>query len=182
MPSRYENPELYDVILLGGVASPGEVTLSGHKREEGWDVKEADGKSGASTEIKGHKLAKFTASFYLVRDVAQGIDDFAAWDEFVKIINGTTSGKSPSAVDVYHPDLAELDPPISSVVKGTVGGKVPDGKGGATVVVEFLEYKPPKPKSGSPSGSKSKKQPDPNDPNADVKKEIQATLDEAKAL
>ncbi len=37
-----------------------------------------------------------------------------------------------------------------------------DGKGGATVVVKFQEYLPPKKKGGSPSGSGKGTTPDPN--------------------
>jgi hypothetical protein len=151
-------PDDYDAIVLAGVRSPGVVTLSGHQREQGWDVQEAKGQTGASTKHNGDKVAQFTATFRLVYDPTAGIDDFADWDEtFQPVIESSTSGKTPIALDVYHPDLAACG--IKSVVNGGIGGKQHDGKGGATIAVKLLEYRPPKPKSstganGSKGGTK----------------------------
>jgi hypothetical protein len=113
---------------------------------------------------------EFTATFYLVKDVAQGIDDFAEWPAFLALVNSTVSGKAPKALDVYHPDLASQD--IKSIVKSTVLGTVHDGKGGQTIAVKLLEYRPPKPKGGSPSGSKSKPKTSAPDPDAEAKAEL----------
>lgn len=160
-------PELYDSIVLGGVKSPGKVTLSGHDDAVKWDIKQGPGQSGASMTRKGKEPIEFTASFYLLQDLSLGIDDFAEWPAFLGIINDTVSGKVPKAVDIYHPDLAYAG--ISSVVKATVGGIQHDGKGGQTIAVKLTEYRPPKAAGGSPSGSKSKAT---KDPNAAAKAEI----------
>jgi len=162
------DPDLYDHIELGGIVSPGIVTLSGHDRKIGWDIKKGNAQSGATTTRTCDEPVEFTASFYLADE-----DDFDAWPTFLAVIDATVSGKTPKAVDVYHPDLAENG--IKSVVKGTVAGAVHDGMGGVTRVVKFLEYKPPRPAGGSPNGSKSgaaSKAPDPN----------QAALDEIAKL
>ena len=158
MSNPISNPDLYDHIELGGVQSPGVVTLSGHDRKIGWDIKKGNAQSGATTTRSCDDPVEFTASFYLADE-----EDFDAWPTFLAVINSTVSGKTPSALDVYHPDLAEND--IKSVVKGTVAGTVHDGKGGQTRVVKFLEYKPPRKAGGSPNGSKAgaaAKAPDPN--------------------
>ncbi len=42
-----------------------------------------------------------------------------------------------------------------------MGAPAHDGKGGQTIVVKFQEYKPPKPKTGTPIGA-VKKGPDPD--------------------
>ncbi len=165
-PNPIDNEDLYTGIFLAGVRSPGRVTLSGHDRKVGWDIKKGAGQSGATTTRSSEEPVEFTASFYLVKDVAQGIDDFADWPAFLDLINSTVAGKTPKALDVYHPDLASND--IKSVVKGTVLGTVHDGKGGQTIAVKLLEYRPPKPAGGTPSGSATKKP----DPNADVKAEL----------
>jgi hypothetical protein len=166
MPNPIDNEELYNQIELGNLKSPGKVTLSGHDRKIDWDVKVGPNMSGASTTLKGVPPVEFTATFYLVQDVAQGVDDFADWPAFLNLINSTVSGKKPKALDIYHPDLAAND--IRSVVKKGVGGMVHDGKGGATVAVTFLEYKPPKPKTVTPLGSKKAEV----DPNAAAKEEL----------
>ncbi len=157
---------LYNSIIMGGMLSPGKVTLSGHDRKTEWDIKHGPNLDGATTTLKGSLPIEFTASFQLVKDVGQGIDDYAEWDKFEPIILSTVNGRKPQARDIYHPDLARND--IRSVVKASVGGFVYDGKGGATVVVKFQEYRPPKKQGGTPLGSK-KSGPDPN---ADVKAEL----------
>ncbi len=172
MPNPIDDEELYEGIVLAGVRSPGKVTLSGHDRVVNWDIKDGSGQSGATMTRKGEKPIEFTATFYLVQDVAQGIDDFAAWPAFLDLINSTVSGKTPKALDIYHPDLASND--IKSVVKSTVGGTAHDGKGGQTIAVKLMEYRPPKPAGGSPSGSatKPKKVGTAPDPNAEAKAEL----------
>lgn len=158
--------EAYTSIILGGVKSPGVVTLTGHDRKVEWDVKNGNGQSGASTTLKSIPPVEFTATFYLA-----DADDIDAWPAFHGLINSTLSGRTPKALDIYHPDLVENE--IVSVVKALVGGAVHDKKGGQTRVVKFQEYKPPKPKGGSPAGSStSAKAKDPN----------QAALDELAKL
>ena len=176
----HEYSELYDSILLAGVLSPGVVKLSGHKRSEKWDVKDGDGQDGASTTRKGRVPTAFTATFALVVDPAAGVDEFVEWDGFLEVLRTPVSGKDPKALDIYHPDLAELE--ITSVVVQDIGGKVHDGKGGATVTVTFLPYSPPKKKpAANPSGSKGSKggKEDPNDPLVVARKELEGLLNES---
>lgn len=160
-----DNEDLYDTIDLGGVRSPGVVTLSGHTSKENWDVKEAGGQKGASMSRKGPKPCVFKASFYLADQ-----EDFDAWPKFRAAIESTVSGKTPKAIDIYHPDLADVG--IRSVVKGEVLGAAHDGKGGQTRVVEFTEYLPPTPAGGSPKGSKTSAQAK-DDPNAELKRQVE---------
>jgi hypothetical protein len=177
LPNPLDNPDLFDSIVLAGVQSPGKVTLSGHDRKVTWDVKSGPGLQGATTTIKEIPPIEFTASFYLVKDDAQGIDDFAAWEPFLAVVNSSLSGTKPKALEIYHPDLALNE--ITSVCKAQVGGAVHDGKGGITYVIKFQEYKPPKPKGGSPSGTKtSTKKKD--DPDAAALAQLAALTDQYK--
>ncbi len=153
-PDPINDPDLYDVIDLAGTKSPGQVKLSGHDREIDWDIKTGAGQSGATTTLKAEKLVTFTASFFL-----SDADDFAAWPAFPALIKTSISGKG-KALDVYHPDLDRQG--IKSVVMASIGGVVHDGKGGQTIAVKLLEYKPPKPVKVTPFGSTNKKGPDPN--------------------
>lgn len=145
MTSPNQHPQLYRSIRLGGVRSPGVVTLSGHDRNQDWEIKAAKGQEGASTTRNGEAIAQFTATF-LLSDLTTdgGPDDLEQWEAFQKVIEGTTSGKTPLALPIEHPDLARNR--ITQVVNAGVGGMVHDGKGGATVTVKFIEYRPPKKK------------------------------------
>lgn len=173
MPSAADNPELYESIVLAGVRSPGQVTLSGHDRKIGWDVKKGPAQTGATTSRTSEDPVEFVASFYLVKDDSLDIDDFADWETFLELAKSTIAGATPKALDVYHPDLARND--IKSVVLSQIAGVVHDDVGGETHALSFLEYRPAKKKGGTPSGSKSKASPsgiDPNDPDAAALAEI----------
>ena len=171
--------DLYDYVEIDGTRSPGVVKLSGHKREQSLDVKDADGQKGASTTWKGTKVGKFTATFDLAYDPGTGFNDFVLWDQFAKILWSTVppkSGQKPIAKDISHPDLARNG--YRSVILDTMGELVHDGKGGATVSVIFSEYYPPKPaKAAGATGSKKSKE-DPNDPLVQAKKALDDALKE----
>ena len=85
-PNIFDDEPLFNSILLNGVISPGKVTLSGHESKIAWDVKTGPALIGASVTFKGEPPVEFSASFYLVKDVTQGIDDFQAWPAFQAII------------------------------------------------------------------------------------------------
>ncbi len=158
-PNPFDNPELFDSYVLGGVRSPGVVTFSGHDRDVGWETKKAVGKDGAKLTRKGHHPVKFTASHHLVVDKTTGIDQITEWKSFRSVIKSTVEKSTPKALDIYHPDLARNR--IFSVVLDKTGGMVHDGKGGATIVITYLEYKPPKVKKaiGPTGGSGTAKNP-----------------------
>ena len=158
-PNPVDDESLYDSIIIDGVTSPGVVKLSGHDLVVDWDVKEANGQNHASTTMKGRKLGRFTLTFFLADR-----DDFDAWPEIVKILQSTVIPK-PRAVQIYHPDL--IVPGIESVVLESIGGVVHDGKGGQSITVKLLEYRPPR-KAGGASTSKAK------DPNAAANAELAA--------
>jgi hypothetical protein len=174
-----DHEDLYDKIELARVRSPGKVTLSGHELAQHWDVKEGVGQNDAKLTRKGKKAQAFSASFYLVKDETEGIDEYAEWDDYLPLLMSFQGeGKTAKAGDVYHPDLAELG--ITSVVVDTIGGKVHDGKGGATVVVKFIGYKIPKPAGGSPKGAWHNAKNKVPDPNARAKKELEDLLKQAE--
>lgn len=181
-------------IVLGTTRSPGVVTLSGHDRNQDWDVKTAKGQVGASTALNGRPIGQFSASFYLADDgTVGGENDFDAWDSFQRILESTYTGPKPTALPIYHPDLARNG--FTEVVVASIGGMLHDGRGGATVIVKFLEYKPPKPAPAAKPQAKPAAQtqtyantdegprypPPKPDPNAEAKKELEALQREASA-
>ncbi|MCK6536119.1 MAG: hypothetical protein L6Q84_24400 [Polyangiaceae bacterium] len=157
MPAPSQNPDLYNSIVLNGLRSPGVVTLSGHDREHGWDIKEAKGQDGASTTRNGEKVCQFTATFQLSDDPLSDVDDYATWDSFRTMLQLSMRAKAPTAMPIFHPDLAAQN--ITSVCVASVGGVQHDGRGGATVAVKLLEYRPPKKKPVGKPSSKAAKNP-----------------------
>lgn len=164
MPNPFEDEDLYSSIVLAGVRSPGQVTLSGHNRKVVWDVKAGPSQQGASMDLKEIPPIEFTATFSLFLDLNESPNEFELWDRFAALIESTVRGASPKALDIYHPDLAAQG--ITSVVQAELGGIVRDelDPGRATVTVKFQEYAPPRKKGGAPAGSKKKLQTLPDEP------------------
>lgn len=178
----YEQGEELDYLVLGIDPSPGLLTLSGHDRFKNWDVQAAKGTTGASSQLNGDPIGQFTATFYLAEFGPQNqpTNDFENWENFQRLIESMTSGPTPIALPIYHPDLARNR--FTEVSSAGISGMVYDGKGGATVTVKFIEYKPPKPKPAA--GAKAKPgagkspgaagKPSKPDPNAAAKAELAA--------
>lgn len=169
---------MYEAIHLGGadgLRSPGKVTLSGHDRTHEWDIRKPMSMGGAATLYRGENIAEFTASFELLRENENGDNEFELWDKFAAMLRGMLpAGGKPKPLPIYHPDLDSQG--ISVVCLKKLGGMTYDGKGGAVVAVDFLEYRKPKPRIEGPSGPGKLKD---YDPNADKKAELAALNAEA---
>lgn len=173
-----DDDESYDTITLGGVQSPGTVVLSGHDRMKNWDVRKAQGTTGASTRLHGDDVGTFKAVFYLVDDGSSEVSQFDRWDSFERLIKSTTDGAKPFALSIYHPDLARNH--YTEVCNGGVSGFVHDGKGGVTVTVTFIEFRPPKAKPAAGPIAKASAGAKAVDPNAAAKRELAALVAVAK--
>jgi len=185
----YDNDVELSCIILGTTRSPGVVTLSGHDRAKAWEIKAAKGQTGASTSLNGDPVGEFDASFFLADDGdnGDGPGDFDRWEEFQRLLESCVNGPKPTALPIYHPDLSRNH--FTEVTVGKIGGMVHDGKGGATVKVHFLEYRPPKPKPAAKAQSKPYGQTEGDigtgrrvseDPNAAAKRELAGLVEEAK--
>lgn len=181
-PNPIDDVDAYTVIVLAGAQSPGHCVIDGAALTNRWEEKEGDGQDGDSTTLKGRKNAHFTCTFELWDEPGLGVDHFVAWDIFAELLKNSAKTTPLSALDIYHPDLARLG--ISAVQVEEIGQLKHDGTGGATVAVKFLEYRAPKPKSGTPGGSASgpdgSKPGEEPDPNADAKRAIEEELAEAR--
>jgi len=165
-----EFPDLFSVITLGTATSPGTVTLSGHDRNPSWDVASAKGQTGASSTLNGASVGRFTATFYLASAADQ-----IAWPAFQRVVESTIAQSKPTALPVYHPDLAANH--FAEVCAESIGGAVRDPRGGVTVTIKFIEFLPPKPaQSKTATGGTGGKV----DPNAARKAQLDALLEEAK--
>lgn len=175
IPHDYIEPEYYVRLLLADKWSPGTVKLSGHDREQDWDIQRAKGTTGASSKLNGLPVGGFQATFYLADEA-----ELLEWYAFQRLIETTTNGPEPFALPIFHPDLAING--YTDVSNGGIGGVLRDERGGYTVQVKFIEYRPPKPKpaaKATPKG-KGKGQDDAPDPNAEAKRELAALVEEAK--
>lgn len=175
MPNPSDHADLYERIVVGDTLSPGIVTVTS-KRTHKWDIKAADSTGGASTEYKGEELAAVTTAFQLVKDDSQAIDEFEEWEAFVARLEESLKQSPPRAWAVYHPELNLIGVTVMAVA--SIGTLEHDGMGGAVGTIEWIEWRPPKPKGGA-AKPKAKVG---FDANQDARDELERVLEEAKKV
>lgn len=175
----YNNSDALDKIRLGTTLSPGRCKITGADRNKNWQAQKAKGTTGATNKLQGDDPGAFEVEFDLAGDDPDELEDeFEQWEQFQKIIESTTpKGGAPTALPIYHPDLARNH--FTEVVNGGIGQLVHDGKGGAKVKVKFIEHKPPAPKPPEKATAKAARQGRP-DPNGAAKQELALLLEQAK--
>lgn len=176
-PNFVTQPEAFDFIFIAGTQNPGICKLTHVKRHE-WDKKKSKGSTGGTVTFTGNPLVEFSVEYYLW--LPEHFDAWPGWASMQRktlkvpasggttgalvaagvTINGvavtagpaTPATTQPVAMDVYHPDLAEVN--VLRCIVQEEGGKIPDGKGGARYTWKYAEYKPPTPAGGTANGSK----------------------------
>ena len=154
MTNPVDIPELYEHVILKGVVSPGICEVTGGARPFKWDVESGKGSSGATSKYQGQDLAKPSVRFQLWKEAGDDkADHFAQWEaNFRPILDGMIVDGKPEATDIYHPALEANG--IRSVTLAQIGQLEHVGLGLYEIVVDFIEYRPPKPAGGTPKGSK----------------------------
>jgi|GEM_PF-1253308 len=147
----YTNPKAYDKLYLCGEPNPGVcAAIDGLGNPRAWDEKKAAGSSGATITYQGDGLADFTARIWLWLP-----EHFEEWNIWKRLLE-SPKAKSPNALDIVHPKLAELPTPITSVVVTNVSAPEGDSKTGHVITISFKQYRKPKPAMATPKGSNSK--------------------------
>jgi hypothetical protein len=150
-------PQVYDVVEIGGVVSPGICRVKGFKRPQKWDTKKGKGVRGSTSTLVQFPPAQGTITFYLWEDA-----HFVAWETFRTLFLYDPTKKGAQAVDIWYPTLLDLN--INSVVTEDISALEPasDPPNGLWVcTVSLLEYFPPsnKPAVSTPSMSQQQAQP-----------------------
>lgn len=187
MPRPYDYADEYSFFIIGDQVSPGTVTFSGHDAYENWDIQNAKGSKGSSSQLNGRPIVQFTANIYLADDRVDGeLTEFDIWEQnFRPYLEAMTAGPEPISRPVFHPDLSAQH--IAEASFGGIGAPIHDGRGGVTWPVKFIEYKPPAPKpiasakgaagGGTRTGTTTLSVPDPN---AERKARLSSLVDQAK--
>lgn len=180
MPHPFYDADLYSVIVLDGVTSPGRVTLRGHNRYLGWEIQKSRATDGGVTIRGGDPPGQFEAQFDLSDEDDSPLGDLERWKIFRRVIESSVILPKPRALSIYHPDLAENG--FTMVVSAGIGGAVRSNAGTTSYIVKFMEYRPPKPKPVEkplPGIQQAVPKPRP-DPNAARKAALEALMEEWK--
>jgi hypothetical protein len=157
-----DNPSLWDTVILGGnIQSPGYCTWSGWKRMNQWDKKRGKGIRGSTQTLAQQPEASGEFVFHLWDNgtLQTGHNHFAEWDNFVTLLSYDPTKTKPQAVNIAHPALATMVPPITSVVIEEVGPLTHEGDGMYTITVKMSEFFPAPPQNAVATPTSSKDSP-----------------------
>jgi hypothetical protein len=142
-------PLAWSTVYLAGVPSPGVATVTGWSRDYDWDVKKPGGGQGAKETYNGRPPAtgkvRITIGFAsqtskdTTGDIAAQFAALRAWCSLLAIDG--TKGKPIMGVDIRHPALMALHPPVTSVILQKEGQleRILDGDSLHEITLELME-------------------------------------------
>jgi hypothetical protein len=129
-------PELYDVVFVGGVKSPGIVEVSTPGFKYLWDKKKGPGTKKRTVTHRGTDGMDVKLKFKLWTS-----EHFDAWPAYQSLFEYDPSKKNTKAIDITHPALVFLG--VHNFVTENIGPIVHEGRGLYSVTIEVTEFSPP---------------------------------------
>lgn len=163
-----------DYIVLAGQTSPGLAVVTGAGAPRNWEERKGWGLSGATIVYTGAGLAQFDVQISL----GFSSDDWAAWDDFAKLLEKAPTGKRPKALDIEHPLINMRPINIKSVVVTDVSQFEQDDYGIFTCSISFKEFKAPLPALAKPDQSIAAVNPTKPTAQDETEKQIQEAMAE----
>lgn len=146
-----------DALRCGGDYSPGLAVVRRAGIPVKWDKRSGYGYAGAWVIYTGDDLSEFEVEFTLTTQTQ--VTEWKAWrKKYLTKASQVSSSAAflpspvqPKAIGVYHPILAEVE--IDKVVWKHIHQFDQPANGRWVKVVEFIQFKPPKPLLGRPNGA-----------------------------
>lgn len=191
MPDFYANPfdspELYDTVIVAGVAwGPvpggvgGKAEVSGFGLPYKWDTKDAPGTQGANDTYRGSRPGSGTIKLY-----AWTREHIAALGAFLALFQYDATKKTAQPVEILHPSLDAIG--VHAIATDEIGQLVHEGKQLHSVTIKVHQFAPPPKKNvtASPKSSSSSTGPDgkpkPPESQSAIDKQISDLLAQAQA-
>lgn len=176
-PNPYVDRGPWGVVAVSGFTLPGIVrSIDGAAKPEDWNVQKGTAKSGATTVWKGTKLAESMKILLGLMNADQFAEYYTARDTLRPKI-----GTKPPSHTIVNPHINFSD--ITRVTCRDVGPPTWVESGGYwTGLVELLEFNPPRPANTGVANRPRAGVESDFDPNADVKRQLDAALEEAQNL
>lgn len=156
----WDNPTAWQSIMLDDDPSPGLIVECAGMNPRKWDKKDGTGITGATVVFNGEGLAEFDVRIQLGWEgptLPKRAEQWAQWAVWKRHLLPPTT-KNPTAKRIWYPSLDQLPVPIVAVIvrgNGAVGPKqVADGVW--EWLIQFQQFRAPKPASSKPKGASGK--------------------------
>lgn len=135
-----------DVIVLGGVPSPGRAIVKPPTSPRNWNIRQGYGYSGATIVFAGKGLAEFDVDISLWNDELHWLE----WKAFALLL-AVPVPPVVTGLDIQHPLLNMAPWNIKSVVvKDVIGFEEDTDDEFFTGTIKFIEFRAPVPAIGKP--------------------------------
>lgn len=126
-----------DFAVVAGQRTPGlcDVKKAGSPRR--WDKRRGYGLSGSTLVYRGTDLGEFSLCLRLYT-----VDDWNAWHAFKGVVRRPEAGRRATALDIVHPQLAEVDI-TSAVVLDVLAPVQTSPEGEWTIEIPMQEFRRP---------------------------------------
>jgi hypothetical protein len=180
IPTPWREPLAYDQVEISGRLWAGLAKLDGFDQPFEWQVNKAQGSDGATTAYQGGGIAEPSITFFLWEGVDEKgalVNFFKEWDSFKGLLEASIpppgSKKDPIALSIRNPIAQHAR--INAISIKKIGQLTPDGEGGATVKVDLIVFRKPKPAGGTPKAAAE------NAPGARPKTEVELAIENETA-
>lgn len=126
-----------DFALVAGQRTPGLCDVKKAGSPRAWDERRGYGLSGSTLVFRGTRLAEFSLCLRLYT-----VEHWADWHAFKRIVARPEAGTRATALDVVHPQLAEVEI-TSAVVKDVLAPVQTSDEGEWTIEIQMQEFRRP---------------------------------------
>lgn len=134
--SPIARPDLWDVVYVGGIASPGIAHVTTPGIDYKWDKKKGPGIQKRTMTFRGQDGSDVKIKFELWTE-----EHFKLWETYQGFFELDPTKSTVKAISVIHPKLVFLK--IFNLVTERIGPIEEHGRGLYSVTVELSEYAPP---------------------------------------
>jgi hypothetical protein len=136
---------MQDIIVLGGVPSPGIARIRTYNSPRDWNIRKGYGYAGATIVYTGANLAKFEVDITLWKDPEHWLE----WKAF-SLLLAKPIPPVVTGLDILHPLLNMSPWNLKSVVIEDVMGFEESDYEEFTATIKFIEFRAPIPAIGKP--------------------------------
>lgn len=146
---KFFGPPRQDFILLAGLRSPGQATVTKAGAPRKWDERTGYATSGAWLIFMGSRLTNFDVVLEMTDDDTDWLDE----QKFMALLETPPIGQRATSYQIIHPALNRAPVRVTSAVVLDASQWEQDDLGLWTMRINFQAFRAPLPAIGKPTAS-----------------------------